>query len=269
MPRVQISANNILLPHFCLCCGYQAEVGIVASASKSRGKRVVHTTTRAFEFRICQACKRHCETEPDLTRHLIVNGIIVIAMACTGLFPLITLWFPFALAFYLWRKAAARAGRGQSCECMGAPVKMEGFYATEYTLWFDSGRYASAFAQVNADGGKNVMGVDASGGPAVTLGRTPAWKIFAVPGVLIALQVGLVAVALLKDSLPSFTSPSSPPSAAAQPSMSATPTAHVNQAPMVAAPPAAPVYQPPMAPVAAPVVRAEEEPRRRHRHHRH
>lgn len=266
MPRVKISANNLVMPSSCVCCGYPGEVSILASASKSRGKRVVHTTTRGFEFPICRACHKHCDIEPNGTMHLSVSLLVILALACTPLAPLIVFWLPAALVIYLWRKASARAGRGHSCESMGAPVVMENFYAREYTFYFDSGRFAGAFAQANAQAGKNVLGVDLGGGPVVTVGPTPVWKILAVPGAFVAVSAILGLVAWLTKP---GTEPSPPAAAvvAAQPSMAApSPAAVARQAPMVAAPSIG-VYQPPMV---APAPPAEpEEPRRHRRHHRH
>lgn len=50
--QIDLSGNKFTFPHCCACCGGDPETSLTASASKSKGKKVVHTTTKSWAFLI-------------------------------------------------------------------------------------------------------------------------------------------------------------------------------------------------------------------------
>lgn len=167
---------------------------------------------------------------------------VAVSFACLGAPSLMVLLPPPVLALFLWRRAVARRGRDASCEVVGTPVALDGFYARELAFRFDSRRAAAAFAQAYESAGNNVLGVDLGGSPAVTVGATPIARILGPPiALLVAGWLAGVALQRLAYDLPT---PSRGPTA-------------VVPAPAGPAPVAAP-------PAPGP---AEHQPARHHRHH--
>ena len=154
--------------------------------------RVVRTTTKAFEFRLCRGCNDHQHAEPELVRYLSLAMIATATMCCAGSFVVATLCLPLAVALYQWRKSRAQMGRGASCESVSEPVALEDFHAHELAFRFDSPRYASAFASANSAAGKNVLSVDMDGSPLVTRGPISPARILAVPVVLLVVEAASV-----------------------------------------------------------------------------
>lgn len=198
VPRVVVSANNIVVPSACVCCWGPGEVAVAASKSRSRGVRVVRTTTKAFEFRLCRACNDHQHTEPELIRYLSLAMIATATLCCAGWFVVATLCLPLAVALYQWRTSRAQMGRGSSCESVSEPVALEDFHARELAFRFDSPRYAAAFASANSAAGKNVLSIDMDGSPLVTRGPLSPVRILAPPVVLLVMEAALV-LALTSD----------------------------------------------------------------------
>ena len=54
--RIDLFGQRFVFPDRCACCGQPPDTELAASASKSSGKRVVHTKTNAWDFPYCGRC---------------------------------------------------------------------------------------------------------------------------------------------------------------------------------------------------------------------
>ena len=57
--NIQVSAKIISWPSICACCGEQANASFRAKAVRTTGKRVKHTTTKAWDVPYCEQCLDH------------------------------------------------------------------------------------------------------------------------------------------------------------------------------------------------------------------
>lgn len=57
--QVSVSAQRVSIPHQCACCGDNPDTEITVSASRTTGKRVVHTRTNSWAFPYCSRCLQH------------------------------------------------------------------------------------------------------------------------------------------------------------------------------------------------------------------
>src|SRR5262249_31085490 len=93
---VQLSGRQFLFPRACACCGNSANRVLKASAKKSKGQRVVHTTTMSWEVPYCAACLAHVSAMDGAAFTAI--GLAVIGFFIGGL-----AWFqnmaPFGFFF--------------------------------------------------------------------------------------------------------------------------------------------------------------------------
>src|SRR5438105_2774861 len=82
--RIDLSGHKFTFPQQCACCGATPQVTFTASASRSTGKRVVHTTTKAWDFPYCIPCIGHvrkAKSAGTLATLIIVTSLIVAALS--------------------------------------------------------------------------------------------------------------------------------------------------------------------------------------------
>src|SRR5689334_15882635 len=57
--QVDVSGQQFVFPDICACCCGHANSTLSVAASKSTGKKVVHTRTNTWDFPYCGACLGH------------------------------------------------------------------------------------------------------------------------------------------------------------------------------------------------------------------
>src|SRR5436309_1326871 len=57
--RVDVSGQQFVFPTTCACCSGTADTELIVSANKSSGKRVVRTSTNAWDIPYCRPCVSH------------------------------------------------------------------------------------------------------------------------------------------------------------------------------------------------------------------
>jgi hypothetical protein len=78
--NVDVSGQKLVFPSRCACCNRPADTTLSATASRTTGKRVVHTQTKGWNIPYCIACQTHVSAwnasiYPGIT--LGILGIIV------------------------------------------------------------------------------------------------------------------------------------------------------------------------------------------------
>jgi hypothetical protein len=63
--KVDVSGAILRFPQECACCGASADANLTISATRSWGKRVVHSEARAWEVPYCTSCLEHVQRYRD------------------------------------------------------------------------------------------------------------------------------------------------------------------------------------------------------------
>ena len=167
---VEVSAKRINIPRTCMCCGGPPDIEIPLVASKSRGTRVVRTSTNTWNFPYCTDCARHAEAWPspsyggELLVSLIVGGIVGFVGSHGGEDPAgITYGIAGFLSLFVFlailenvvfmprKQAVVRAMMRPSCAAPAWAARYVGWHGTRESFDFVSADYAVAFAMQNAD----------------------------------------------------------------------------------------------------------------------
>jgi len=156
--QFQISAKMLHWPRKCACCCEPANASIRASASKTNGKRVRHTTTSWWEVPYCATCLSHKRAYEAASWWLIAGsfvGLAVWLIIAIGIGSGLGGFVPGALMFgsSIWpftkAQAAARAQMKPTCCTPAAAVCYLGWYGTFHTFQFCNEAYTDEFLQAN------------------------------------------------------------------------------------------------------------------------
>ncbi len=152
--RVDVSGHQFVFPPQCACCGETANSTWTVSASRSRGTRVIHKTTRCWDFPYCDGCVHHASIYDSAARKSLWVFVVAffLAMVLHSAWSLIPLTVGVVLSIVLFDKTRkeAEAARSSSCVFAGPTVSYLGFHATVNSFDF-AGPYAWAFASANAN----------------------------------------------------------------------------------------------------------------------
>lgn len=154
---VEVSGKRISFPRHCLCCGRHPDTEIPVSASRSRGKKVIHTTTMTWRVPYCSACTRHVATWDAGSSALngglavgIIGGIVLLFVAP----PLGVLTFIGGLvAGFVMRsnkRALAKSQCSPECAAVERAASYLGWSGTLESFFFASRPYAALFLEANA-----------------------------------------------------------------------------------------------------------------------
>src|SRR5213593_504629 len=132
--RIDVSGHQFTFPQVCACCGAPPDTVWTVSASRSRGKRVVHTTSKRWDVPYCKECAGHASL------YRSAAGIALLAFVVGGVLALIVGDALGALVFALailssimvfWRlRARATAQRKAACSVSGPAVNYLGWEGT-------------------------------------------------------------------------------------------------------------------------------------------
>jgi len=156
--RIDLSGNKFTFPQQCACCGESPETTLSASASKSTGKRVVHTTSKSWEFPYCTRCASHVRAAREAVTAITIIAIVSVIVALylhfgvdqsgIGLFVALA---GIGTAIYLHQvlMAKAKAMCSASCVTVKSAVGYVGWQGTCHMFEVLSSQYALAFMVAN------------------------------------------------------------------------------------------------------------------------
>jgi hypothetical protein len=157
--QFQISAKLLHWPRKCACCSEPSNALIRASASKTKGKRVRHTTTSSWEVPYCTVCLSHKAAFDAASWWLIggfVLGLLLWLLITNGTGSGIGGFIPGALVFgasfwpFVKAQASARAQMRPTCCTPAVAVRYLGWYGTFHTFQFSSKTYTDEFLRANS-----------------------------------------------------------------------------------------------------------------------
>ena len=156
--RFQISANFLSWPNSCACCGGNADTKLHASASRTTGKRVRHTTTSSWKVPYCSQCVRHKEAYESASNWLVASfvlGLIAwffVAKASSGSVGFFVGMVVALLGFWPCSKAQkqARSLMLSSCCSPTSAVQYIEWHGTFHTFVFASKSYLESFLAANS-----------------------------------------------------------------------------------------------------------------------
>lgn len=155
--RIDVSGHSFVFPHKCACCGGIADTELAASATKSSGKRVVHTKTNVWDFPYCSQCVGHVMSAEGTRKLAWILGIVsfvlglflgFVASAASGVM-IGTLAIVGTGLIYLRGMGKARARCGANCVCVGRAMAYLGWHGTLHQFEVGSADYAHDFMKAN------------------------------------------------------------------------------------------------------------------------
>jgi hypothetical protein len=184
--RIDLSGQSFVFPDKCACCGQPPDSELAASASKSSGKKVVHTKTNVWDFPYCGRCVGHVKSAEGARAVAWILGILSIVLglflgyavnATTGM----VIGFLAIIGTGLIHKsqmAQARAQCSVDCVCVGRAMAYLGWHGTLHQFDVHSPHFARDFVVANqsklvnlSTQAKNLLA--GAGATVKTSGRTP------------------------------------------------------------------------------------------------
>jgi hypothetical protein len=155
--RVDVSGHQFVFPTTCACCNGKTDTELTVSASKSTGKRVIHTSTNAWDIPYCDHCVKHVKAvEAAVTLAWVLGVLSLTAAGALWYFATPFLGIPVGVAglvgtVLLHNKlmADARAMCGPDCVCVERAVKYLGWHGPLHKFWIASLDHALAFMLAN------------------------------------------------------------------------------------------------------------------------
>jgi hypothetical protein len=154
-----VSGRTFEFPNECACCGATPDSEFTVSASKSWGRKVVHTEARSWDVPYCAACIRHIravEAARSLSRLLtfvsiLLGGLIGFAVspfwgAAIGILAVVG-----TVGVHAVQLGLARAESSANCVAADAAIAYLGWYGTLHKFEIGSQRFACNFMILNQD----------------------------------------------------------------------------------------------------------------------
>jgi hypothetical protein len=156
--RVDVSGQKFAFPAKCACCNGQPDAELTISASKSTGKRVVHTTSKAWSVPYCSRCVQHVQAAEMAARVAWVFGIL------SAVGGAVFFWndsqLPFAALFTVVglvgtglihnrMMSRARSLCVPNCACVSRSISYLGWYGTLHRFEITSVEFALHFMAAN------------------------------------------------------------------------------------------------------------------------
>lgn len=155
MLRVSVSGRKLAFPGACCCCRGDADSSILATATRTTGKRVIRTQTQSWTFPCCAACVGHARKSKTESGWVAMMLIGFISGPFFFLGP--NSWAGFVLLLFgaggilgaALQRRDARAVMKPTCGDLGPPVQYLGWSGTFHALAFSNTAYAGLFALEN------------------------------------------------------------------------------------------------------------------------
>lgn len=148
MYEIQVSARILSAPDPCCCCLGEADSYYEARHTRTTGKKVVRSDTRAWRFPCCSHCRIHVFLASLAPLPFALGILGSLAMPFTASTALaIVAPLLLGLSVLLWFLAGARTHEG--CARSRAPVVYDGWSGSIHTFRFANREYAELFARQN------------------------------------------------------------------------------------------------------------------------
>jgi hypothetical protein len=155
--RVEASGRQFIFPAECACCGGSADGRLTASASKTTGKKVVHTTTHTWDFPYCSRCLRHVRAAQSAVSVGIFLAALTAVLAVV-LYLAVAPWlavlvgivgFVGMVMLYNKMMGSAKAACAPECACVSSAVAFLEWDGSRQAFEITSTSYAVAFMVAN------------------------------------------------------------------------------------------------------------------------
>lgn len=142
--HVHVSAQKLIFPRNCVCCGESSETERKVSQTTTKGKKVVRKTTRFWYVPYCRYCVKHIKAR-NLCFGLLIGAMFVAyAISNSGIIATIVgVLLGLRVLVYLSNRVTT------SCTCLGPAAAYKGAYGTHHTFIFKSTAYTKAFMNAN------------------------------------------------------------------------------------------------------------------------
>jgi hypothetical protein len=156
--RVDVSGYKFIFPRQCACCGAIPQTTLTAWASKSTGTRVVHTTSKSWDFPYCNQCTHHVRAARKAVTtsrfmtivSLVVAGYFYFCTSALDIGLIVGIGGTASAIFtYIYLMAKAKGMCSPHCACVWMAVGYLGWYGTLQKFEFVSSEYALAFMVAN------------------------------------------------------------------------------------------------------------------------
>lgn len=155
--RLELSGHQFTFPTRCACCHASANAQLLVSASKSTGKRVVHTKTQVWDIPYCTRCLSHVKaaaqaatTAKTLTALSIIAALILCYITSSYLGLILgILGVAGTIMVHNQQLTKARQLCGPSCVSVRAAVAYLGWYGTLHQFEIGSRDFAREFMAAN------------------------------------------------------------------------------------------------------------------------
>ncbi len=155
--RIDLSGQSFVFPDKCACCGGPADTELATSATKSSGKRVVHTKTNVWDFPYCGRCVGHVKSAEGARALAWIVGILSIVLGvvlgyavnpangiAVGMLGIVGMGFVYGS-----RMAQARGQCGAECVGVGRAMTYLGWHGTLHQFEVHSAVFARDFMIAN------------------------------------------------------------------------------------------------------------------------
>lgn len=152
-----MSGYQFTFPSKCACCCSETNTQLSISASKSSGKRVVHTKTQVWDVPYCDRCTSHLKAVNEAAALTKAVTFLSLVLACVlwvftaayiGL-PVGTLGIVCAVIVYNQKMTQARSMCSVSCASVGLAISYLGWYGTVHEFEIGSLNFAHEFMLAN------------------------------------------------------------------------------------------------------------------------
>lgn len=154
--RIELSGRTFHFPPECVCCGSVASTEFVASATKTRGKRTVTSTTREWRFPSCAACEAHRATYGSANLPAFFSVLLGVVLAVVLWWWLFPIGVVTAVLLVQSAHSKAESERSEKCVTASAPARFVGWQGTVHVFDVQSTDYARAFLALNSHKAVNI-----------------------------------------------------------------------------------------------------------------
>jgi hypothetical protein len=155
--RIDVSGLKLNFPPECACCCGPAEALLSISATRTRGKRVVHTDTRVWDVPYCGQCLRHVASARSariISLTILAAAVVVATVfgtqnqdAAAGILAVIGIGA--AIVSYSKLMNRARSECIPTCASVNRAITYLGWYGTLHKFEVLSAQFAGDFMSAN------------------------------------------------------------------------------------------------------------------------
>jgi hypothetical protein len=155
--RIDLSGQSFDFPDSCACCHGIADRLLPIPATKSSGKRVIHTEQNVWDVPYCDRCLGHfraAESARSLARGLtissVLGGVVIGYFVNTAIGIIIGILGVVAAVFlHSSQMDRARAMCSANCACVGRAIAYLGWHGPLHQFEIMSSRFAGELMAAN------------------------------------------------------------------------------------------------------------------------